>query len=235
MIGTLANAPPAPLLIREFFGIRYSDTELTVTSGSLFDLPNDDLGTAEWWPNTNVPVFDRKSDFAESALSFTGTVSAYPERSYERTVANTMIDPEMSRLEVTAQIGDERAFVAAQKQVDWQRRSAEDFIRGVQLALAAGAYLVARNLAALGASRFPNHADLQKYARVLAPPKVSRSKRSSSSDWKASRNWLIHHGESYRGQWVALRDGELVGSANTLKALSAQLHSTTGLLITKVY
>jgi hypothetical protein len=235
MMEILANAPPAPLLVREFFGVRYSDTEMTVTSGSPFDLPNDDLGTAEWWPNTNNPVFDHKSDWAESALSFTGTGSAYPNRSYERTAANAMIDPEMSRLEAAAQIDDERAFVAAYKQVDWPRRSAKDFIRGVQLALAVGAYLTARNLAALGAARFPNHVDLQKYARILAPPKALRSKHAVSSNWKANRNWLVQHGESYRGQWVALRDGELVGSANTLKTLSAQLHNTTGLLITKAY
>lgn len=234
MIRAIPDAQPVAPLIREFFGIRYAETSPTVTSGSLLDLPRDDGGTVAWGTGTNATVIYPEANL-DTALSFTGPVFAYPRRSYARTMDSRPVDLEMSQLEVAAQIGDEHAFITAYQHMDWQQRSAEDFLRGVQLALAAGAHLAARNLSALGAIRFPDREDLQKYARVLAPSKVTRTKQLTSSNWKANRDWLVEHGAFYRGQWVALRDGNLVASADTLKDLSHRISSKAGLLITKVY
>ena len=234
MIDTMPESQITAPVIKRVFGVRYAEDMPIATSGSLFDFPHDKWGTANWWPGTNATVIYYEGD-ADIAFALTGPAIAHPGRTYEQTLDSSPIDPMMSQLESAAQKGDERAFVVTQRHIDWQRRSPEDFIRAIQFALAAGAHLAARNLSALGAARFPNREDLQKYARVLAPPKVTRRNPASDLGWKANRDWLTTNSDEYQGRWVALRNGELVGSADTLKALSGKLSETRDLLLTKVY
>ena len=144
-------------------------------------------------------------------------------------------DYEMAQLEAAAKARDEQAFVTAQKTVDWQERPPKDFIRAIRLALSAGAYRVARHLSAQGAEYYPHEVDLQKYARLLAPPQVKRSKERSDPTLKANRDWLMMHGDSFHGRWVALQNGELLGSAASLELLVRQVGETNGILLTKVY
>ena len=219
--------------VKVFFGIRVAGDEPAITSGSLRDLPVGDPGTATWWSGIPTAPHLRGAP-ADYSLSETYTESAR-ETFAEVTTDTVQADYEMAQLEAAAQAGDERAFVAAQRRINWQRRSPEDFIRAIQLALSSGAHLAARNLSASGAARFPDREDLQKYARVLAPPRVIRTKLPANPAVKANRDWLVNHSDAYHGQWVALRNGELVGSAKTLKVLSDQLGDTKGLLLTKVY
>lgn len=144
-------------------------------------------------------------------------------------------DDEMTQLEAVAQTGDERAFLAAQKAIAWEQRPPQDYIRAIQWALSSGAYLIARQLSTQGAERHPQHSELQKYARILAPPKVTRSDLPPDPTLRTNRDWLKTHGDVFKGQWVALRDGQLLGSAASLKALAAQLGDTTDILLTKVF
>ncbi len=234
MIDFLPDAQVGPPLVKEFFGVQYADTSFVITSGSLFDLPRMDWGTATWGTGTSVASAYPEDDHP-AAVSLTGPAPAYPRHSIAPTTDSPLPDPDMMQLEAAAQLGNEQAFVAVYQRMDWQRRSPDDFLRGVRLALAAGAHLAARNLSARGATRFPDHKELLKYARILAPPKVVSRNRSPRSDWKADRVWLMSHGDAYRGQWVALRDGRLIGSAVTLAALCAQLGDVKGMFLTKVY
>ena len=144
-------------------------------------------------------------------------------------------DDAMASLESAATAGDERAFLAAKDMVDWETRPAADFLRAVQLALSAGAHMAARNLAAQAAVRYPDDADLQKYARVLAPPRVLRSDAPPHPGLRANRDWLMTCGDKYRGQWVALRQGKLLGAADSLAALKELIGDTNDILLTKVF
>ena len=140
----------------------------------------------------------------------------------------------MTALELLAELRNESGFIQVAERIDWSQRPASDFTRGVRLALAAGAHLFARNLAALGAQRYPNHQELQVTSRVLAPPRVLRTDVPPDPSWRANRVWLSSHADEYRGQWVALQEGELLAFAATVGALRSQLDSVGGVMITKV-
>ncbi|MBI3912696.1 MAG: hypothetical protein HY327_00660 [Chloroflexi bacterium] len=109
-----------------------------------------------------------------------------------------------------------------------------EFIRAIKLALAEGAYLYARELSAEGARRFPEHVLLAKYARVLAPPRVIRKEIAKKTDLRLNRDWIMQNGDAYRGKWIALRDGELRGAADSLQALFDAL-GTRDVFVTKVF
>ncbi len=97
---------------------------------------------------------------------------------------------------------------------------------------------LAERLAKEGAERYPEHAELQKYARVLAPPivKVLPSTPESRAAAKADNAWLQANWESYRGNWIALRAGELLHSSPSFDDLLTQVGDVRGrnILVTKL-
>jgi len=137
-------------------------------------------------------------------------------------------------LEIAAQVGDEAAFVRAVGGIDWLQRPASEFARAVRLALAAGAHLLARNLAAQGARLYPDHPELQKMARILAPPRVLRTNLPPDLSARTNLEWMRAHATEYRGQWVALKNGVLLATAPTACELKKQLPTTDGLFLTRV-
>lgn len=141
----------------------------------------------------------------------------------------------IATLEIIAETGDEATFVQAANEIDWSQRPATDFARAVRLALATGAHLLARKLAEYGHRLYPNHQELAKMAHILAPPRVVRTDIPPAPSLQANQEWLRVHGDEYRGQWVALRDGILLATAATTRQLGAYLESTDGVLITKVF
>lgn len=123
------------------------------------------------------------------------------------------------------------------REIDWSERPAEDYVRAVYLALNSGAHLVARNLAMQGAERYPADAELQKMAYVLAPPKVTVSKLPPKPGIRADRDWLQANWDTYKGKWVALRNGELLGVADSLDDLLKEVGEieNTGILVTQLW
>jgi len=81
-------------------------------------------------------------------------------------------DDVLAWLRQAAEKRDEIAFLRAMRDVDWQRCSPSDFLRAVSLAFRAGAHLAARQISNEGARLHSENQELQKYARVLAPPKA---------------------------------------------------------------
>jgi hypothetical protein len=214
--------------------VRIADETVNITSGSLLDWPDTTLGTASWLPREGYvqPSPEESGDYAFIA---TGTSMMDIATRVEQTSDRPAIDYEMLQLQAAARSGNERAFIAAYHTTDWSRRSADDFLQAIQWALAAGAHLAARNLSTRGADRYPDHDELQKYARVLAPPKIIQRNLPPRPDLRANRDWLMRHGDLYRGQWVALRNGELLGSAPSLQTLVAKIGDTKSILVTKVF
>jgi hypothetical protein len=154
---------------------------------------------------------------------------------FARGTSSEVSDGPLALLKAAADAGDERAFLAAKSMINWSIRPADDFVQAVRLALAAGAHLAARNLSAEGATRFPDHNLLQKYAHVLSPPKTIRRHLPPDPTLAANRDWLMANGDHYRRQWVALRNGVLLGSAPSLKTLIEQVSVAPGILFTRVY
>lgn len=140
---------------------------------------------------------------------------------------------EMVGLEKSAEAGNEQAFIEAAQAISWQTRPPGDFLRAIHFAFAAGAHLYARRLAAKGAEQYPEHQELQKYARILAPPKVIQSNLPPDPTLGANRDWLKKHRHNYSEQWLALKNGELLGTAITLQKLMGRVGKREGILFTK--
>lgn len=140
-------------------------------------------------------------------------------------------------LHAAAEAGDERSFIAAFKRIDWTLQPPDALMRAVRLAITADAPLVARELATEGAQRYPEHGELQKAARVLAPPRVIRSDLPSDPGLAANVTWLKANTESYGGRWVALKDGILLKDASSFEELAADLGDLRAqrILVTKVF
>lgn len=144
-------------------------------------------------------------------------------------------DKQMAALVSAANSKNESAFMLAYQKIDWQTRAATDFIQAVQLALTAGAHLVARKLAELGAAHYPQDAYLKKAAYILAPPKVIARDLPPRPDLRANRDWIMSQSNAYRGKWVALRNGELLATADSFDALADQVGNPSGILLTKIF
>ena len=172
---------------------------------------------------------DEREINADSPLLYAhnGTQSGEP-------AVDDLPDVAMQQLAAAADQGNESMFLTAKQTIDWSRRPAADFARAIRWALAAGAYLAARNLATQGAEQYPEHQELQKFAYLLAPPKVIQRDLPPDPSIRADRDWLIAHSHEYRGRWVALRRGELLASAASFNDLADQVEVKPGILFTKV-
>jgi hypothetical protein len=173
--------------------------------------------TIEVTPAISPSIEGRGSDGQSSALPTNGSVG---------------LGDLWTRMEAAAEAADERSFIAAFNRIDWKLQPPEALMRAVRLAITADAPLVARKLATEGAQRHPEHAELQKAARVLAPPKVIRSDLPPNPGMAHNVRWLKEQGAPYRGSWVALREGQLLATADSLQALIERVGKHRDILYT---
>lgn len=74
-------------------------------------------------------------------------------------------------------------------------------------------------------------------ADILTPPVVHNIHVSHAKGLDASMAWLSEHASQYRGQWVAVREGKLLGTAWSLEELDSiigQDEDPISTIITKV-
>jgi hypothetical protein len=133
----------------------------------------------------------------------------------------------LAQLEKAAMAGDGLTVLKLGDSADWSTLTAEEFATAVRLVLRVNAVQLARQLSALGAERYPDDAELQKIAYVLAPPRVIAQ---GQADPCADDNiqWLKENRQRYRGKWVALRDGELLAVADSPLQLQEQVGPLKG-------
>jgi hypothetical protein len=141
----------------------------------------------------------------------------------------------MQRLREAARSGREADFICAMKSVNWREVSPSDFVSAAGLALEVGAYAAARELSSLGAKLHPEEATLKQYADTLAPPRVVSKRFAPDASIKANSEWLKAHGDHYQGKWIGLRNGVLVGQAESLQNLLKEIGRADDTLVTKVY
>lgn len=141
-------------------------------------------------------------------------------------------DHVLIRLEQAANAGNESRFVEALKAMDWKDRPASDFARGIRLALQAGAHLAARDISEQSVEFHPSNPELLRFVRALARPRLISSALPPDDIGNANRKWLQTHAGEYKGRWVAIKSGELLGVADSLPELTASLRDKTGVLLT---
>jgi hypothetical protein len=131
---------------------------------------------------------------------------------------------------------DVSPFVQASQKIDWQTQPAANFVEAIRLALSIGAHHTGQKLASLGMSRFPKHPELKKIAGILTPP-ISTSTSPADPAIQNDMAWLKAHWDEYKGQWVALRDGQVLAAADSVEAIEQQVGNVknTNILITKLW
>lgn len=71
-------------------------------------------------------------------------------------------------------------------------------------------------------------------ARVLAPPKLVEVLPANPSMSK-NRVWIRHHAGEYRGKWIALRNGKLLASGDTISEAKSGLATVDDVLLTRIH
>ena len=143
----------------------------------------------------------------------------------------------MAALEKIAQEKDEASFIAAINAINWQNHPVENYLQAIELAMMAGAHYKARLLSAQAMNAFPDSAEAQKLAYILAPPQIkSGIPKPAKVDLCANREWLLEHASKYKNQWIALHNGKLIGQAPTLNDLISQVGNPKdkGIFVTQV-
>lgn len=141
----------------------------------------------------------------------------------------------IAQLEVAASIRNAPVFEKLLEGITWEKRTASDFSRVIDLSLKMGAYRSARQIAERGHSDYPQDSRLQKYSTILAEPVVVQRAVPFNPSIRANRDWLKAHRNEYQGKWVGLRSGNLLGSASSIDELVNSLDGSRDILITRVY
>lgn len=149
-------------------------------------------------------------------------------------VAITKRPSALGLLEKAVEAGDERAFIETVREIEWGTLQARDIVRAVKLAIKVGLPRAARYILTEGERTFPENDELQKYTRLLASATVLPRPEQDVPDQGSNIAWLKAHGVRYRGKWLALKDGQLLGVEVTLKELVRKIGDTTGVMLTPV-
>lgn len=137
-------------------------------------------------------------------------------------------------LEKMAYLGDEIRFIQIAQGIDWEVRTADEFVKGIQMAISAGANQFARKIATLGVEKFKSSKKLKKLSYLLSPPKVIRNDLAPDNTLKANRDWIKSNKHSYQGKWVALKNGTLIDHSDTLRQLREKIGEMKDVLVVKV-
>ena len=219
-----------PIVATSSTGGRGTRLDAGLTSGSPFLLYPYDPGTVDW------STLEALRALFQSTVRY--EVSARVVAPRRQAAGRTLTCDDstgdlMSHLEALLNGGDHTGFLNLLSETDWEKRPVGDIERGIQLALAAGDHGSARAIAERGSRFYPTDTTLLRYAEVLAPPRVKRLPRPPTPGLEANRDWLMANGDRYRGVWVALRSGQLIGSATSLKALADQIGDVPDAFLTK--
>jgi hypothetical protein len=139
----------------------------------------------------------------------------------------------LARLEEAANAKDERTFVDTLEKVEWKGTTEGTFVLVIKLALKAGAYMAARQIANEGSAVHPESVELQRYAAAFSPPKILANNLPPNPSYKLNREWLSQNAGKYSGKWVALRNGEFIGANNSFDELFKQVGNSKEVLITR--
>lgn len=133
-----------------------------------------------------------------------------------------------------------RAFVQRVRSEDWATYAADTFVANIRAAIFYEAVILAKELTTRGVELFPDNARLQRSWRVLVAParvRITPQQGTPPTMRRESMQWIAAHTEEYKGKWVAVRHGLLLGASLTLKALVEtypHIIGDTSTIVTKV-
>lgn len=108
-------------------------------------------------------------------------------------------------------------------------------VERIKAILVSGNIKEAQRLTAQALEESPGDVPLQRLSRLIAPPQLLAMRPAHNvAHLEANRRWIRDSGNEHRGQWVAVRDGHLLGAAPTVAELRAQVGDTKDALVTKI-
>lgn len=194
-------------------------------------------GTPEWVTTGAWPVGRIRFGIHPTSTTSSGDTNIFWVSTNTQTSDRHEINHEMEVLEAVARTENSQVFITLLNSLTWANRPADDYVRAVRLCLAIGLHPKARELAMEGASQFPEHADLQRLARLVGPARVIRTDLPPDVNAAANMEWLRKHSDEYRGQYVAVKGGELLATASSYQDLFKKVGPVKGkgILITQVF
>ena len=141
---------------------------------------------------------------------------------------------DFAALETAAGRRDLRSFVAAEQIVNWRKRSATELAKAIQYALSLGAFAVAQQLAQVGAREHGDDPVVKRLARMLAPAKVLRANLPPDPRVLQNHEWLKKHASEYRKRWVALENGNLLFSGDSISEVRSKVGARKGVLFMRI-
>lgn len=154
----------------------------------------------------------------------------------ENATTSQIFDVTLLNVEYAAKTHNTQQFMDGVKQMNWEIRPVEQFIRVIQLALSLGCHATAQRLARQGIQRYPQHEGMIKMEKILAPAKLIRKDLPPYPPAELNMQWLKQNRMQYAGQWVAIKEGQLIAAAPTFKELAAQFEYTkhSRIMVTRV-
>jgi hypothetical protein len=149
----------------------------------------------------------------------------------KRTSIKTLLD-DIAELEFAME--NDNSFTKAIEAIDWNNRSAESFVRAIQLALSIGSHQNAYKLIRIGIQKYPSNKELIMIARILLPSKAEAIYHDIDSSINNNKIWFDLHSREYRGKWVAIENGNLLGSANSFVTLQKIVPNWREATVTKI-
>lgn len=136
-------------------------------------------------------------------------------------VAGVNSDPDLSDALCAAYVcaHDREGFTRALHRVAWEHQPADVIARGMDLFLSLDLPKQAAEAARAGLVHFPSDLRFRQASRVLEQPIVRSMPSQQAGGLRTSQAWLRDHAAPYRGQWVVVREGQLLGAAPDLGSL----------------
>lgn len=133
-------------------------------------------------------------------------------------------DDLMERLAEATHAGDARTFARIVRGVDWSTRTPDELYEAITMSLQMMLAWLSIHMAQEGSRLFPDHEGLQRAAYVLAPPRATVEDNDIPlKGVRESNKWMSEHAHEYSGQWIAVNQGKLLGTAPTLPALDEMI------------
>ncbi|MFB2839668.1 DUF5678 domain-containing protein [Floridanema evergladense] len=113
----------------------------------------------------------------------------------------------------------------------------EEYISAADRELDRYDWKAAWQIATEGLKHYPEHKELQKYAYILAPAKITTVDRGGHPEIGENMKWIKNNCTQYRGQWVAIKNGQLLASGKNHDEVIKQVGDikNTGILVTAIY
>ncbi|MEM7537110.1 MAG: hypothetical protein AAF639_33360 [Chloroflexota bacterium] len=133
----------------------------------------------------------------------------------------------------TAETQSGRAYRRIMKQTDWYLANADQLDKAISASLAFVDLQQAEHLSKIGLERFPKNNVFIRIQPLFSPAPARVVKRrwepNTPGALQASAKWIREHNDEYEiGHWLAVKDGELIADAPTLKEFDELIESLGG-------